>query len=142
MGAEDLDRGIRVTSYSAWIVVAIGFLILAAIILAGAFLDIRDVVKAAGYCEDGVLTVYYRVEDVPSLKEGMEIDIDGRDYKLEEIDKYVVAPGDLPSDILYFSPKGSWYQTAKVQCDLEDGIYQTETPLGILNPLSFMSGGR
>ena len=142
MGTEDLDRGIKVTSYSAWIVVGVGFLIVAAIFVGTLITDIRDVVHAAGFCENGTLTAYFRVEDVPSLEEGMDIIIDGQNYKLDRIEKHVCAPSDLQSDILYFSPKGSWYQTATIHCDLEDGIYQLEVPVGRLRPLSFTSEGK
>ncbi|MBO5520633.1 MAG: hypothetical protein J5973_03045, partial [Eubacterium sp.] len=139
MGTEGLDQGIRVTSYRAWIVVAAGFLIVAAIIVGALIADIRDVVHAAGFCENGTLTAYFRVEDVSFLEEGMDVTIDGRNYKLDRIEKHIFAPSDLPGDILYFSPKGSWYQTAAIRCDLEDGIYQLEVPLGKLRLLSFMS---
>ena len=141
MGTEDLDQGIQVTSCSAWIVVAVGFLIVAAIIAGALAADIRDVVYAAGFCENGTLTAYFRVEDVSSLEEGMDVTIDGQNYKLDKIEKHVFAPSDLSSDILYFSPKGSWYQTATIRCNLEDGIYQLEVPLGKLRLLSFMSSG-
>ena len=138
MGTEGLDQGIRVTSYRAWIVVAVGFLIVAAIIVGAFIADIRDVVHAAGFCENGTLTAYFRVEDVSLLEEGMDVTIDGRNYKLDRIEKRILVPSDLPGDILYFSPKGSWYQTAAIRCDLEDGIYQLEVPLGRVRLLSFM----
>jgi len=142
MGAEDLDRGVKVTSYSAWIVVAAGLLLLAAIIIGAAVFKIRDSIKAAGICEDGMLTAYFRVEDIPSLREGMDVMIEGQTYQLDTIEKHVLAPEDLSSDILYFSPKGSWYQTGKIGCDLEDGIYQLEIPTGDLRPFSFVAGDR
>ena len=93
-----------------------GLLLLAAIILGGAIADIRDVVKGAGSCQNGTFTAYFREEDISSLQEGMDVSINGATFKLDKIEQKLFTPEDLPNDILYFSPKGSWYQTDQVPC--------------------------
>ena len=137
---EEQNNGIKITSYSAWLTVIAGILIIGAIILWACIVNIDDIVQGAGQCENGVITCYFRVQDVKHLEEGMDIKVSGKSYKIEKIEAEMYKPEELPNNILYYSQNSSWYQKVIAPCDLEDGTYQVQSKIGIIKPISFMGG--
>jgi hypothetical protein len=68
---EQLDDYIRVTSPSLWVVLAAIVVLLAAVLVWGAFGSLPTTVSAAGVARDGVITCYLSIDAAAEIKVGM-----------------------------------------------------------------------
>lgn len=137
---EELNQGLKITGYSAWLTVIAGVLIIGAIVIWACIANYEDTVQGAGQCEDGVLTCYFCVSDIGYLKEGMDISVNGKNCKIEKIEGQMYKAEELPNNILYYSQGSSWYQKVIASCNLEDGTYMVKSQVGTVKPISFMGG--
>ena len=138
---ERQNRYLKVTSFSAWIVVIAAILAVIGIFLWAGIHKVNDSIQGAGNCENGVMTCYFREEDMDQLDVGTRIWVDGEECHIEDVIPQLYYAKDVPREILYLSPKSEWYQTVTFSCPLEDGTYQASADLGEISPLSFLVEG-
>ena len=74
---EKLNDYIHVTSPSIWLALAGIICILVGALVWSAFGNIYTTVNGAGVVSDGNLSIYVKVSDRPSVKEGMDITVNG-----------------------------------------------------------------
>ena len=75
---EKLNDYIHVTSPSIWMALGAIILILVGALVWATFGNIYTTVNGAGVVRDENLVIYVKVSDRPSVKEGMEITVNGR----------------------------------------------------------------
>ncbi len=140
--AERLDDYIKVTSYKSWLIVLGGALIVAIIFIWSAIGKINVAVVGAGIVENGIMTCYFRAEDVEELEEGKIIHTESESFPIDKINTTLLAEYDVPYDVLFLSEESKWYKTVEADCSLEDGTYKVSVLLKIVSPIDFLTGGR
>ena len=136
---DELNSYLKVSSIPAWVILAAAVMVVAGILIWGRIARVKDSVQGAAQCENGMLTCYFRQEDMSYIQQGQKIQVNGAQYEISEIVPKLLYTYDVPRDILYLSEPTEWYQTALASCDLEDGTYNVRVELGVNTPLGFMS---
>ena len=141
---EQLGSYLKVTSFGAYFVVLSAALVLAAIFIWVFFGSVQTVCEGAGYCKDGVINCYFEQKQTDELSKGMKADIDGNDGTVTEVDSDLYMSGDIPYEVLYLLPDNDsrWYQTAKVRCNLPDGLYSVKITVEKNHPIFFLANGK
>ena len=135
---DELNSYLKVSSISVWAILIAAVMVVVGIIIWGMIARFEDSIQGAGQCENGILTCYFRQEDMEYIGKGSTIQVDGSQYEISEIVPQLLYTYDVPREILYLSQQAEWYQTALVSCDLEDGTYNIRVDLGMNTPLGFM----
>ena len=139
---EQLNTCLKVTGVRPWLFVIAAGLVLAAIFIWLFSGEIRPPVTGAGYCEDGILTCYFRQTDIDEISPASAVKVKDKEYRITEICAPLYLYSDLPNDILYLVPEDQWYKTVTVDCDdLEDGLYVAEIRGKDIGPASSLKQG-
>ena len=136
-----LDDNIRVTSISAWLIVAAGVLLLIALLVWGFIYKINDTIPVAAQCNNKVLSIYIRDSEVDCVRPDSYITIDGNDYKLDDFGDRVIMPEDVPDEIRQILPESECFRMAEIPCDLKDGYYKISLNVGSIRPIKLLTGG-
>ena len=139
---EKLNDYIHVTSPSIWMALGAIILILVGALVWAAFGNIYTTVNGAGVVKDKNLVIYVKVSDRPSVKEGMEITVNGHKTVVresspepvqisEEVGEYVLSSTGLQS--------GEWTYMVEADIDLEDGIYEASITVESVHPIKFVT---
>ncbi len=135
---DQLNTYLKLSSISAWLILAAAVTVIIGIFMWGQITEIEETIQGAGECKNGVLTCYFRQEDMNEIKPGMQVQVNGSTYEIKEVVPKMLYTYDMPREILYLSQKTDWYQTALVPCDLADGTYKVRVVLGRNTPLGLM----
>lgn len=138
---EKLNDYIHVTSPSIWLALAGIICILVGALVWSAFGNIYTTVNGAGVVSDGNLSIYVKVSDRPSVKEGMDITVNGHKTVVreisaepmqvsEEVGEYVLETAGLKS--------GDWTYKVEADTDLPDGIYEASITVESIHPIKFV----
>ena len=138
---EKLNDYIHVTSPSIWLALAGIICILVGALVWSAFGNIYTTVNGAGVVSDGNLSIYVKVSDRPSVKEGMDITVNGHKTVVreisaepmqvsEEVGEYVLETAGLKS--------GDWTYKVEADTDLPDGIYEAIITVESIHPIKFV----
>ena len=139
---EKLNDYIHVTSPSIWM--ALGAIILSLVgALGGAtFGNIYTTVNGAGVVKDRNLVIFIKVSDRPSVKEGMEITVNGHKTVVREISSEPVQISEEVGEYVLSSTglqSGEWTYMVEADIDLEDGIYEASITVESVHPIKFVT---
>ena len=135
---DELNSYLKVSSIHAWVILAAAVMVVVGILVWGRIARVEDSIQGAGQVKDGVLTCYFRQEDMNYIQQGSKIQVGDAKYEISEIVPKLLYTYDVPREVLYLSQQTEWYQTALASCDLEDGTYNVRVELGENTPLGFM----
>ena len=141
---EQLNRYLKVTGFSPWLMILAGALVLAAVFIWSFFGVVRTTVEGAGYCKDGVIACYFTRETADDVPKGATVDIHGHTGVVTETEGKLAVPRDIPNDVLFLLPDShaEWYCVLTVQCDLPDGLYSVKYYGEEIHPISFLTQGQ
>ena len=108
-GPEQLDKYLKVTGVSSWVIVITGALTVVFLLIWASLGKLDNVIQGAAQCSDGVLTCYFRTEDIDDIREGMNVQVDEKTFVITRIDPQYYLAEDLPREILYLSPRSDWH---------------------------------
>ena len=139
---EKLDDYIHVTSPSIWMALAGIICILVGALVWAAFGNIYTTVGGAGMVNNNNLVIYIKVSDRPSVKEGMDITVNGHKTVVreispepvqvsEEVGEYVLDAAGLKS--------GDWTYMVEADIDLPDGVYEASITVESIHPIKFVT---
>lgn len=137
---ESLNDYVKVTNPSVWVIlIAIVLLIVGACVF-GALTKVDTEVLAVAEAKDGKITVYVDEAEIDKLSTGMEVKIEGKEYKIssmadrplkaEEIDDYVLHKGNMEMS--------AWIYPMEVEGSSEDGVYPAAIIAEQVSPLSYV----
>lgn len=140
---EQLGSYLKVTGFGAWFVVLSAALVLAAVFIWAFFGSVETVCEGAGYCKDGVINCFFEQQQTEEILKGMKADIGGNEGTVTQVDSDLYMSDDIPYEVLYLIPDNDarWYSTAKVSCDLPDGLYSVKITVETDHPIFFFANG-
>ena len=138
---EQLDGYLKVTDMGPWFVILAAALVLAAIFVWVFFGKVHTIVNGAGYCKDGMIRCYFAQNEISEITEGMTVDVQGASGTVTEVETSLFRAVDIPDDVLFLLPDARWYSTARIRCDLDDGLYAVTCPGKATAPASFLTSG-
>ena len=139
---EKLNDYIHVTSPSIWMALGAIILILVGALVWAAFGNIYTTVNGAGVVKDKNLVIYVKVSDRPSVKEGMEITVNGHKTVVREISPEPVQISEEVGEYVLSSTglqSGEWTYMVEADIDLEDGIYEASITVESVHPIKFVT---
>ena len=139
---EKLNDYIHVTSPSIWMALGAIILILVGALVWAAFGNIYTTVNGAGVVKDKNLVIYVKVSDRPSVKEGMEITVNGHKTVVREISSEPVQISEEVGEYVLSSTglqSGEWTYMVEADIDLEDGIYEASITVESVHPIKFVT---
>ena len=118
---DDLTEYLKVTSTSVWMVLAAVLVLLTGLIAWGFLGHLDTKVDAKASIKDGWVTVKIPAIDAEDVKDGMEIEIEGKSTKIRDVvtDEFGRTTGSC-------------------SIDLPDGEYDAEITTESLTPVSFL----
>ena len=139
---EKLNDYIHVTSPSIWMALGAIIVLLVGALVWATFGNIYTTVNGAGVVRDNNLAIYIKVSDRPSVKEGMEITVNGHKTVVreisqepaqisEEVGEYVLEATGLKS--------GDWTYMVEADIDLADGVYEASITVESVHPIKFVT---
>ena len=138
---EQLDGYLKVTGYGPWLVLLVAALVLAGVFVWAFFGKVQTVVNGGGYCEDGTITCYFARSEIDEIPLGAEVDIEGVQVKVIEIDRNLYSGNELPQHVIDLVPQEKWYRQTLIDCDLDDGLYAVKYVEEETSPASFLTQG-
>jgi len=140
---EQLNRYLKVTGFGPWMMILAGALVLAAVFIWAFFGVIRTTVEGAGTCKNGVITCYFSQETADDIPKGATVDIHGHKGIVTDQGGDLVAPRDVPNDVMFLMPDtgSDWYYTFLIDCGLPDGVYSVKYYGEEVHPISFLEQG-
>ena len=141
---EQLGSYLKVTGFGADFVVISAALVLAAVFIWAFLGSVETVCEGAGYCKDGVINCYFEQKKTEEISKGMKADIGGNEGTVTKVNSDLYMSDDIPYEVLFLIPdNGSrWYSTAKVSCDLPDGLYSVKITVEKDHPIFFLVNGK
>lgn len=138
---EELGDYIRVSNPSVWMVLIAVIVLLAGVCVWGIFGRLDTTVSAPVVIKDGQAVCYVTEKEAGSVKEGMSVTVDGKEYK-------VVSVSAIPTEItdsfdsyaLHIGgfSVGAWVYAVTVDVPLADGVYAGEIVTDSVSPMSFV----
>ena len=99
-------------------------------------------VNGAGVVRDDNLVIYVKVADRPSVKEGMEIIVNGHKTVVREISPEPVQVseevGEYVLDVTGLK-SGDWTYMVEADIDLPDGVYEASITVESVHPIKFVT---
>lgn len=135
---DQINDYIRVSNPGIWMVLLAVILILAGICVWGIFGHLDTKVEAVGVSEAGNVICYVQEKDIQDVKAGIPVYINGKEYTVQSVsdfpieltDEQLIAAGNFESDRKVY--------TARIETDLENGIYKVEFITDRILPMSFV----
>ena len=139
---EQMNGYIRVTGPGVWLVLGAVIALLAGLIVWAALGRLETTVTAAAVAgPDGGTVCYVAENDLPAVRAGQTVRIDGAAPALtgvasrpvvvdESFDAYTIYVGGLEA--------GQWVYPAALDGPLPEGIYKAEIVVDSVSPLSFL----
>lgn len=137
---EQLNSYIKVCTPTLWVVLSAVILLLCGVIVWSIFGKLDTTIKTVAVVENGKMTVYFKTEDIESVK-GKVITINQTDYLVSEND-YTTEPvkntlTEYALDIGNLK-EGEYVFSATTDTQLKDGVYQAEIITDSVSPISFI----
>ena len=138
---EQLDTYIRVVNPGFWTVLLAIVVLLAGVCVWGVLGHLDTTVSASAVSEHGVVTLYAKESDIPSLKEGMKVRIQEQHCIITQIAGVPVLAQDTLSDYALHVggfQSGEWVYVIQTDAQLPDGTYAAEIVVESVSPISFV----
>jgi len=139
---EKLNDYIHVTSPSIWMALGAIILILVGALVWATFGNIYTTVNGAGVVRDENLVIYVKVSDRPSVKEGMEITVNGHKTVVREISPEPVQVSEEVGEYVLDATglkSGDWTYMVAADIDLPDGVYESSITVESVHPIKFVT---
>ncbi|HWR22686.1 MAG TPA: hypothetical protein VN366_04335 [Feifaniaceae bacterium] len=143
-GPEQLDDYIRVASPSLWVTLAAVAVLLAAVLVWGAFGALPTTLTAAGVAKDGIVTCYLPVEQAAKVAPGMPAKAGSEAARVSSVARTPLSRAEaaaaLQSDYLAETLLSSgWNVPVAVDAPgVPDGVVQVSVTVDTVSPLSFI----
>jgi hypothetical protein len=140
---EQLNDYIRVTNPSIWVILAAIIILLASIIIWGAFGNLPTEITTSGVAKDGKIVRYLSESDAAKVKSKMPV-------KIDRVGGTITSVSDLPMSFEEISPKYSdytiysfnlsqWNYEVVIQADgIADGIVPVSIVTESIKPIFFL----
>lgn len=137
---EDLDRYIKTTTPSLWLLLISVILFLVGIIVWATLSTVSIESESTCNVSNGVVTCYITENRVESLKKDTYIEINNNKYPITKFNGPIEAEEYSYTAELHNSgiEKGTWYYEINSNCDLKDGKYDGRVVFEEINPISFV----
>ncbi|MDD5952368.1 MAG: hypothetical protein PUC32_01750 [Oscillospiraceae bacterium] len=138
---EQLNDYVRVSNPSVWMIMVGVIILLIGVCVWGIFGRLDTQISTVGVCKDGVLTCYVKEENISSVKEGMTLEADGQQLKVEGISREASQDTNEMSDYTLHVgnlQKGEWVYHVTTPADLDDGTYNVKITTESIAPMSFV----
>lgn len=138
---EQLNDYIHVTSPAIWMALVGIICILIGAIVWGVFGSIYTTVPGAGTVSGHNLVIYINTSDRVSVKEGMDITVNGQKTVVREISSEPVkVPEDVSEYVLDAAGLaiGDWAYRVEADTDLDDGAYSAVITVESIHPIKFV----
>lgn len=139
---EQLNDYVRVSNPGIWMILFAVIILLVGVCVWGIFGHLDTEIKVAGICKKEILTCYVKEADIESVKEGMTVTVDKKQYEVAGISTEPVSVTDeMESYVLHLGElqKGEWVYPVMVKTELEDGTYQAKITVESVSPMSFIT---
>jgi hypothetical protein len=147
---DDLDKYVRVTNPSVWVVLAAFIALLVALLAWGVFGSVTTSVTATGVIVDGEAMCFLTAEDAAKVDEGDVASVDSRSMTVAKVAAVPVSRDEagkiLVSDFLVSSlVQGDWAYQVTFNGDVTDLATGVPVPVSItverIAPISIVFGG-
>ena len=120
---EQLDGYLKVTGFGPWFVILAAACVLAAVFTWAFFGKIHTSINGAGYCQSREIVCYFAQNEIKDIPKGATVDVGSSQGTVTEIESDLYRAYDIPNEVLFLLPDSEWYSTARISCDMEDGLY-------------------
>lgn len=138
---EQLNEYIRVSTPGVWLVLAATVILLAGVCAWGFLGRLDTKLETVSIAENSEMTLYVKTSDIASVKTGMKVIINDKEYAVTGIaTEPVSADGNFSEYALHVGnlQKGEWVYPVTVEGDFADGIYSAEIVIESISPISFV----
>lgn len=138
---EQLGDYIRVSNPSVWMVLAAVIVLLVGVCIWGIFGKLETTVSAPVTVKNGQAVCYVTEKDVGSVKAGMPVTVDGKEFKVTAVEtKPTKITDEFDSYALHIGGfrVGDWVYAVKVNVALADGTYKAKIVTDSVSPISFV----
>lgn len=138
---EELDKYLKVTSPTVWLLLVGIIVILCGIIVWGNVGKIETKMTTGCIVEKGSISCLVPEEKIASVKEGMKIRIDDDEYQISAVSSEAFLVSSFNSDFLMHlldAEADSFAYKATGSADLKDGIYKGEIVTETISPIKFV----
>lgn len=138
---EQLNEYISVSNPGVWMILVSIILILAGICVWGIWGSLETTLEICAISRDGKTICYVKEENAADISEGMTVQIEDAEYRLENITASPMQiTGDFDAYALYIGnlQAGEWVYAADMKTGLEDGIYEARIVTESIAPMTFL----
>ena len=138
---EQLNDYIRVPNPGIWMILLAVIVLLVGVCVWGVFGHMDTNLKVAAVCKEGKLICYVKEADIKSIKNGMPVTVNDKQYTVNGIESEPVSVShEMGSYLLHLGEleKGEWVCPVTVNANLEDGTYQATITVESVSPMSFI----
>ena len=139
---EQLNDYIRVANPSVWIILLAIAVLLVGVVIWGVFGKIETKVDTTVVVENGKAVCYLTSDGFKSVKEGMEVSVEGKDGVVVSIGKNPVEiTSDYPAYFLFvsgFNAGDFAYECSLNLSGVDDGVYSASVVVDSINPIYFV----
>ncbi len=148
---DDLDKFIRVTNPSVWVVLGACLALVLGLLAWGIFGSVASSVAATGVYQNGTVECFVSTDDVTKLHVGDVANVDGTRMKVKSIDEIPMSRGEvdkaLQSDYLLSSLiPGDWGYRVEFEGDASELYEKRPLPVTItvesIAPISLVFGDK
>lgn len=124
---EQLYEYVKIIKPGTWMLLLAAVLMLIVFVLLGTADELLDGVGCGCICDNGVLSVYLGADNLPHVKKGMELLVEGYTFHVTEISP--VNEDLLDSNYMYIAQvsdidPGENIYKFEIKSDLPDGFYE------------------
>lgn len=138
---EELNEYIRVTNPGVWMVLTAIVILLIGVCFWGFMGHLDTTITTVAVVENSEITVYVKEADIKSVKAGMKVVVDGKEYEITDISAQPVSVGDNFSEYtlhLGNLQNGEWVYPIDVSGEVDDGIHSASIVIESISPISFI----
>lgn len=92
---DDLDKYVRVTNPSVWVVLTACIVLLAGLLGWGVFGTVTTNVNTSGVCVDGKVMCFLTTEDVSKIHEGNSALVDGKSVTVSKVEELPLSRSEV-----------------------------------------------
>ncbi len=138
---EQLGDYVRVSNPGVWMVLVAVIILLIGVCVWGIFGHLDTTLCTVAVCKDGKITCYIPDSDIGSVKAGMKVTVNDKEYEITAVSPSPVCiTEDMDSYILYVGnlQVGQWVYEVSADAELDSGTYQAKIITDSTAPISFV----
>ncbi len=137
---EDLDKYIKTTTPSLWLLLLAVIVFLGGIIVWGVVGKLETSSPIGCKVSSNGAVCYIKEEDVELITEGSYVEIDGEKYEISNVGDAKEADENTDSYMLHNSEisDGGWYAEVKFKANITNGNYKAKIVYELISPIKFV----